>query len=119
MSQNSLGLESITIGEICKMLKSTDKTNATNLDNIPVRVERGAAEYIAPFSTHIINIPLIHSQVPSNMKMAKVTPRHKKGSKTKVGNYRSALIFNTIIKVLERVVNNQLHQYIQNNHLLF
>ena len=118
VSQNTFGLLPVNNEQVSHMLKSVDKTKATGLDNIPARFVSDAAEYIAPSITHIINMSLLTAQVPSSMKMAKVTPLHKKGSKTDAGNYRPISVLSIISKILERVVYNQLYEYIERNNLL-
>lgn len=60
----------------------------------------------------------MHSQVSSDMKMAKATPQHKIGSRTEVKNYYPVSTLSKISKTLERVVYSQLYESIQNNNLL-
>ena len=57
--------------------------------------------------------------MPDDLKNARVVPLHKKPSKTDVGNYRPVSVLNVISKVFERVVRDQLHQYMHNMNLLY
>ena len=46
-------------------------------------------------------------------------PIYKKNSKMEAGNYRPISILNTISKLLERIVHQQLNTYVQTHHLLY
>lgn len=116
VSQDSFALPVVCVEDVCKVLKSVDKTKAAGLDNIPARFVSDVAECITPSITHIINRLLQHGKVPSNMKITKVTSLHTKGSKMEAGNYRPVLILSIISDILERVVYNQLYEHTQSNN---
>ena len=105
--------------KICKMLSAIDRTKATGLDNLPARFVSDAAEQIAPSITHIINLSLRLGTVPQEMKYARVIPLYKKGSKSDAGNYRPVSVLSIVSKVMERVVYDQVYEYIQNKQLLY
>lgn len=97
------------------MLKSVDKTKTMGLDNIPARFVSDAARHIAPSITHIFNIALLRTQVPTIMKIAKITSLRKKGSKTYAGNYRP---ITALSKISKRVIYNQWYGYTENNNIM-
>ena len=67
-----------------------------------------------------LSIPLFYQgKVPIDLKRAKVTPIYKKGSKTQSGNYRPVSVLSIASKVLERVIYNQVYDYIQSNGLFY
>ena len=74
---------------------------------------------IAPTLSVIINQPLYTGIFPKQLKIAKVIPLFKKGEETSIGNYRPISLLSSISKVFERVVFNQLYQYLNVNDLLF
>ena len=77
------------------------------------------AEIIACPLAHIINLSLHSSQIPEDMKNARVVPLYKKQSKTEPGNYRPVSILSVTSKILERIVYNQLEHYLKENNLLY
>lgn len=56
---------------------------------------------------------------PSQLKIAKVMPLHKKNNKNLFENYRPISILPSISKVFERVIYNQLYEYFDINKLFF
>ena len=96
---------------------SRDK--ATGIDGIPARFLRdGATEILKPI-THIINISISSGKVPSEFKIVRVVPLHKKKSKTDTGNYRPVSILSCLSKVFERIIYDQLSKYLKSKNLIY
>ena len=96
---------------------SRDK--ATGIDGIPARFLRdGATEILKPI-THIINISISRGKVPSEFKIVRVVPLHKKKSKTDAGNYRPVSILSCLSKVFERIIYHQLSKYLKSKNLIY
>ena len=57
--------------------------------------------------------------VPDELKVARVTPLHKKNSKLDVGNYRPISILCSISKILEKSVHSQITKYLNDNNMLY
>ena len=53
------------------------------------------------------------------MKVAKVTPIYKKGDKENPGNYRPISVLPLFAKVLEKMVNNRLLNFLEKNETLY
>ena len=62
---------------------------------------------------------IIQGSVPDELKSARVVPLYKKNDKTDVGNYRPVSILSIVSKILERVIYDQLEQYLVQNSLLY
>ena len=59
-------------------LKNLNPTKSTGLDKIPARfLKDGACVLTAPL-THIINLSIESESVPDDLKLARITPIHKK-----------------------------------------
>ena len=91
---------------------------ATGPDNIPAKLLRPIATTIAPLLTHILNRSLRMGVVPSQWKHARVTPIYKSGDKTCMENYRPISVIPIFAKNMEKVVYNQIHDYLTNNAIL-
>ncbi|CDQ60567.1 unnamed protein product [Oncorhynchus mykiss] len=94
-------------------------SKATGLDNIPARFLIDSAEQIGPCITYIVNLSLEHCTFPRDMKQAKVIPLYKKGIKSDPGNYRPVSILCVTSTFLERVVHEQMYEYVNKQGLMY
>ncbi len=78
-----------------------------------------AAEVITPSTGHIINMSIQTGKVPDELKMERVIPLHKKGSKSDPSNYRPVDILSALSKIVERIIQEQINEYISNNNILY
>ena len=74
-----------------------------------------AADIVAKPLSVIINTSLNQGIVPTMWKNAKVIPPFKGGSHLEMDSYRPISILPVLSKVMEKVVNVQLRQYLANN----
>ena len=84
----------------------------------PRFIKDGAKLIVSPL-THILNLSLSTGEIPENLKSAKVMPIYKKNSKMEACNYRPISILNTLSKLFERIVYQQLNAYLQTHQLLY
>ena len=118
VTPNSFSFNPVSVVKIGDMLKGLN-SKTTGLDNITARFLKDAADLIAPFMAHIINLSLEQGTVPDDMKHSKVIPLFKKGDGSDLGNNRPVSILSVASKVLEKVVNEQLYQYAVDAKLLY
>ena len=92
-------------------INSLDKKKPTTFNNIPTRllVENND---ISPFITDICNESISNVDFPDSLKLADITPAHKKEEKTKTNNYRPVSILPSISKIFERNKYDQISLYI-------
>ena len=67
---------------------SKGKKKAAGMDKISMSIIKQNRENLAPISSYLISITIRSSKFPSNQKIAKVKPLHKKGAKSDPRNYR-------------------------------
>ena len=95
-------------------------SNSTSLDIIDMdnKLLRMASPIIAPLLCHVFNLSLNQGIVPSDWKLAKVTPIYKgKGSHSEPGNYRPISVVPTVAKLMEKLVKAQLTSFFDSNNL--
>ena len=73
---------------------------------------------ILPALTHIINLSISHITFPQLWKKVKIIPLHKKEDLLNPKNYRPVAIIPILSKVLERLVFNQMINYLNQNNLI-
>ena len=104
--------------EVLAILRKIKRRKAPGHDNIPTcMIIDGANEISAPLS-ELINHCLETSVFPSEEKIAKVTPIYKSGERSSMDNYRPISVLPVLSKVIERVVHQQVYDYLEKNELL-
>ena len=101
------------------MLRSLDISKSAGEDKISGKFLRDAAEVISSPLTYIMNLSLKSATVPDDFKLARVLPIYKKGNRNYEGNYRPVSILPVASKVLENIVYNQMHKYLEQNNLIY
>ena len=117
--QNSLFiLKTPSIIDITKVTKNLKNTKAIGYDNIPVSIIKQNSEYIIPCIREIINESFTSGTVSANIKISKITPIHKTGDKKDYNNYRPISILPVFDKIITKIVNNQLMEYLSKNDII-
>ena len=111
-------LQRINVQKVIKLLKAIDVSKTTGLDKIPNRLLKIAANVVAPSLTGIFNQSLVTGIFPSDWKMAKLSPIFKNGSKSDLNNYRPVSVIPTVAKIFEKIIYDQLYQYLNESGLL-
>ena len=106
--ENSFHFSTVSEEEIENLLNGLTASKATRMDSLPARFLKDVSVVIACPLSHSKNLSLHSSQIPEDMKNARVVPLYKKQSTTEPGNYRPVSIFSATSKILERIVYNQL-----------
>ena len=88
------------------------------LDSIPCKLLKEAADVIAEPLTLIFNTSILKGRIPNDWKLAKVYPIHKGKDKTNPNNYRPISIISSAAKVMEKVIYDQLYEYLHARQLL-
>ena len=111
-------LKTPSLDVVINLLRNIDEKKATGLDMIPSKLLKMAASIVAPSLTAIFTKSIITGVYPTEWKMARVTPVFKKGVKSNLNNYRPISVIPVVSKVFEKIVYDQLYQYLNDNQLL-
>ena len=98
----------ITQTEIKNVISTLKGKNSAGYDEIPETLIKHCSEYIAKPLTHIFNLSVKFGIFPEAMKIAKITPIHKKGDKQDIQNYRPIAVLPVFSKILEKIMYNRL-----------
>ena len=91
---------------------------ATGIDNISCKIIKIAAPAISDSLTFIFNQAITLSSFPNEWKMARVIPLYKNGQRNIPGNYRPISVLPAISKIMERIMYDQLYNYLTKFELL-
>lgn len=103
------------VENVISHLKSKSSAGADEISSIILKHCKN--ELILPL-TCIINKSFSQGIFPEPLKLAKVYPKHKKGSKEQISNYRPISLLSTISKVIEKVMLLRLMKHLTDNNIL-
>ena len=104
----------VNIEDIKKDILKLDKNKASQHSDIPIKIIKENLDIFAGFLCTNINRSFKSSSFPSCLKMADVTPLHKKGKKDLKENYRPLSILPVFSKVFERSMFAQMSSFFDN-----
>ena len=90
-----------------------------NENKSSITISNSIIRIASPIFTCIYNESIISRIVPNILKVSRITPIYKNGIENDLNNYRPISILSPFAKVLERLVYNQLEQFLAKNKLIF
>ena len=100
------------------ILSNLDTSKAIGHDSISAVFLRAGIHELSPIFSRLMNICLLQGKFPSDQKVARVIPVHKKGDIKEPGNYRPVSILTSASKVFERFLADRIIEHIEYNELL-
>ena len=111
-------IPNITPEQVSCIISALDPSKAIGLDGLGPRVLKLVGHILSPSIAALINKSILTGMFPDQLKLAKVFPIHKNGSKSDPANYRPISILPTISKIFERHVNKHLMAYLNKYSLI-
>lgn len=104
--------------ELLKIIDGLDPNCSVGIDGISTKVIKCIKNLIADDLARSINYHFNAGNFPDSLKIAKVTPIFKSGSKTDPNNYRPISVPPVISKIFERVIYTRLNEYLTSINFL-
>ena len=111
-------LDFITTLEVKHIIDNLNCSKATGVDGIGPKLIKMTSDHICVALTSLINNSIETGIFPNKLKIARVIPIFKKGSTENPSNYRPISILNTISKIFERHVANQMHEFMKETNII-
>ena len=111
---NTLCDFTITESEVFNQLSKLDCNKSNGPDGIPSKVLKSCARQLAKPLTDIFNLSIRLGSLPDDW-TANIVPIFKKGDKSNPANYRPVSLQSIICKILERIINKRLVNYLDEN----
>ena len=103
---------------VLNLLLKVDIARATGLDQISNKVLKLAAPIIYRQLTDLFNLSVKSGVFPVDWKLAKVSPIYKTGERIDPNNYRPISVLSTIARIFEKVIYEQLYDYLSRKNIL-
>ena len=98
--------------EIIEIVKLMKNGESAGVDEISINLIKSVIECIAVPLSDIINFSFTNGTYPDQLKIAKVCPIFKDGSKNEFSNYRPISVIPSFSKIFEKIISNRLLSYI-------
>ena len=102
------------IDDIKRVINTMNINKPTTYNNIPAKHIVETSDICSPLITKIYNEFISNGNFPCSLKMADITPAHKKDERTNKGNYRPVSILPSTSKIFERLMYEQISTYMDN-----
>ena len=116
---SSFAFECVEVNDVLKIISDLAPKKSCGIDHISSKLLKRISIIIAAPLAHIVNQSLCTGIFPDRLKIARVIPLYKKDDPHLVDNYRPISILPAISKVFERIVFNQLYDYMYKNELFY
>ena len=90
-----------------------DLAKSSPKNSIPAEIIKDNCNIFARKLNKDFNNSIMTGIFPNNLKLADVTPTHKKGDHTDKSNYRPISLLSTLSKIFERLLYYQMHEFIE------
>ena len=119
LGKQKFTLHHATEENVLKLLEEINPTKAAGLDNLGGKFLKDGAQIFAKPVSELCNLSISLSLFPEDCKQAKLKPLFKKGSRDEPKNYRPISLLPQISKVIEKVVHEQVLEYLDTNKILY
>lgn len=109
--EHMLNISFFTVEEVTTALKKLKGKLTAGPDSVPSFLLKDCGSVFAKPLTFIFNLCLRKATFPSQWKLSKLCPLHKKGKTTEVSNYRPITIINNFGKVFEAALYTKIYGF--------
>lgn len=115
---NSFVLLDTDFDEVSSVLMNLNTNSAPGIDGIPTRFLKLAKNVITPIICHLVNQCFSTGIFPNILKKSVITPVYKGGDRDDLNNYRPISVLTCISKILEKLLNLRLINYLERFKIL-
>ena len=108
-----------TPDDIQKYIEKLSDNKALGPNSIPTQILKLISPEIKLILSNRLNECINSGIFPDCLKLATITPVHKKDSKLNVENYRPVSLLSNISKIFEKILHNQIYSFLEDNNILF
>ena len=115
---DTMFLKVVEASEVYDVIKNFKNKSTRDTKISSLKIANTSYNFTSALAS-IINKSFQQGVFPEQMKLAKVTPIHKEGTKTDVSNYRPISLLNSFSKIYEKLMHNRLMDFFESNNSLY
>ena len=100
-------------------MKKMKTSHGSGCDGIASFFIKIALPLISGSLCDLFNLSLFSGKFPTDWKIARVAPIYKSGARDDCSNYRPISVLPVLSRAFEKVVYNQLYDYLDSNRLIY
>ena len=108
---DSFFINPTTTNEILTLISQLDSDKSSGIYNFPIKLVKLAGAHIASPLQQIINDSFLNGCFPSKLKIQKIIPLFKSGSRLNITNYRPISMLPIFSKIVEQVMLSRLKKF--------
>ena len=117
LAQEEFTFKGTDMDTLRRHISDLSNTSSVGVDDIPTYIIKKFARVLSPVLLHLVNLSITQSRYPVLWKTGIITPIPKSGSLMEAKNWRPIVLNAIPSKLLERILNEQLMQYMRSNLL--
>lgn len=118
VSQRSMFLNPVSPGEVYDLISKLDVSKSCGFDSVSNKMLKNCRYSITFFLSECINESFSQGIFPDCLKVAKVTPVFKSGTRDDAGNYRPISVLPSLNKIFEQALNSRLQSFLKFTNFL-
>ena len=109
----SIFLSPVTSHEIWILIGQMDVSKSSGPYSVPVTILKTIRDYISEPLAFLVNDSFTSGNFPEKLKLARITPVFKKGSRFDKGNYRPISVLSNFSTLFEKAMYHRLYSYLE------
>ena len=114
----SIYFEPPRYNEVYNIIHSLKINKSTGHDNVDAYFIRISCDLITPYLTQLCDFSFEFGLLPECLKIAKVVPIFKNGSKNDINNYRPISLLSNFSKIMEKLIASRLMNFLEQRCVL-
>ena len=115
----SIFLSPVTSREIWTFIGNMNVSKSSGPYSVPVTILKTIKGYITEPLAFSVNDSFTSGNFPDKLKLARITPIFKKGSRFDKDNYRPIAVLSSFSKVFEKAMYHRLYNYLEESRILY
>ena len=116
--QNTIFIEPVSVIEISTYINNLKNKSTSDTKISALKIANSDQNFLHVLAS-VVDASLMQGIFPQQLKVAKVVPIHKNGSKTDVSNYRPISLLSTFSKLYEKAMHTRITNFLECNNALF
>ena len=118
-TNSSFFLAATVPGEVERLIDAMDMKKSAGPNSVPVFLLKTFKLFFAVWLSRLVNLCFEVGVFPDILKIAKVTPLHKKESNLDFLNYRPISLLSVISKIYEKLIYTRIYSYLTKKKLIY